>query len=53
MGMMLRRNNRRGDYNPKVNGQPVKQEPKTKVLNSEPNYNGSTSSTTKYSNIRI
>lgn len=53
MGMMLRRNARRGEFNPTVNGKPIQQEPKTKVLNSEPNYKGSSSSTTKYSNIRI
>lgn len=32
MGMMLRRNNRKADYNPQVNGKPVKQEPKTRSL---------------------
>jgi hypothetical protein len=32
MGMMLRRNNRRADYTPQVNGKPVKQEPKNRSL---------------------
>jgi hypothetical protein len=32
MGMMLRRNNRRAEYTPQVNGKPVKQEPKTRSL---------------------
>lgn len=32
MGMLLRRNNRRPDYNPQVNGKPVKQEPKNRSL---------------------
>lgn len=32
MGMMLRRHDRKADRNPKVNGKPVKQEPKKKSL---------------------
>lgn len=32
MGMMLRRNNRRAEYTPQVNGKPVKQEPKNRSL---------------------
>jgi hypothetical protein len=32
MGMMLRRNNRKADYNPQVNGKPVKKEPKNRSL---------------------
>lgn len=35
MGMMLRRNNRRGDYAPQVNGKPVKSEPKSRSLTSK------------------
>lgn len=43
MGMLLRRHERKPDTNPKVNGKPVKQEPKNKSLtpktaqNKEPN----------------
>ena len=36
MGMMLRRNNRRAEYTPQVNGKPVKQEPKNRSLNEKP-----------------
>lgn len=32
MGMMLRRNNRRAEYTPQVNGKPIKQEPKNRSL---------------------
>ncbi len=32
MGMLLRRNDRKADRNPTVNGKPVKQEPKKKSL---------------------
>jgi hypothetical protein len=32
MGMMLRRNNRKGEAVPQVNGKPVKKEPKTRSL---------------------
>ena len=32
MGMMLRRNNRKPDYTPQVNGKPVAKEPKKKKL---------------------
>ena len=32
MGMLLRRHDRQADRNPKVNGKPVKQEPKKKSL---------------------
>lgn len=32
MGMMLRRHDRKADRDPKVNGKPVKQEPKKKSL---------------------
>ena len=32
MGMMLRRNNRKGDYVPQVNGKPVKKEPRNRSL---------------------
>ena len=32
MGMMLRRNNRKADYAPQVNGKPVKQEPNSRSL---------------------
>ena len=35
MGMMLRRNDRKADRNPTVNGKPVKQEPKKKSLTKE------------------
>ena len=32
MGMMLRRNSRRGEAVPQVNGQPIKKEPKMRSL---------------------
>ena len=32
MGMMLRRHDRKADRTPTVNGKPVKQEPKKKIL---------------------
>ena len=32
MGMLLRRHDRKADRTPKVNGKPVKQEPKKKSL---------------------
>ena len=32
MGMLLRRHDRKADRTPKVNGKPVKQEPKNKSL---------------------
>jgi hypothetical protein len=32
MGMLLRRHDRKADTNPKVNGKPVKKEPKNKSL---------------------
>lgn len=32
MGMMLRRKDRKADRSPTVNGKPVKQEPKKKIL---------------------
>ena len=32
MGMMLRRNNRKADYTPQVNGQAVQSEPKKRSL---------------------
>lgn len=32
MGMMLRRKNRKPEENPKVNGKPVKREPKNRSL---------------------
>lgn len=46
MGMMLRRNNRKADYTPTVNGKPVEKQPKnrsltenkTKVVNTTTNY---------------
>ena len=38
MGMMLRRRERRPEVEPKVNGNPVVKEPKTKKLNKEPDY---------------
>lgn len=54
MGMMLRRNNRKADYAPQVNGKPVKQEPKNRSLTEKTvkpiNIN---SGTTNYQNIKI
>lgn len=54
MGMMLRRNNRKADYTPQVNGKPVKQEPKNRSLTDKSQrpqmVNGTT---TNYSNIKI
>lgn len=35
MGMLLRRHDRKADTNPKVNGKPVKKEPKNKSLTPE------------------
>ena len=35
MGMLLRRHDRKADRQPKVNGKPVKQEPKNKTLTPE------------------
>ena len=35
MGMMLRRNNRKPEYAPQVNGKPVEKEPKKKKLTKE------------------
>ena len=35
MGMMLRRGNRKPDYAPKVNGEPIKKEPKNRSLTPE------------------
>jgi hypothetical protein len=48
MGMMLRRNNRRGDYNPTVNGKPVQQEPKTRSLTKKKNTQKSQPTYTTY-----
>lgn len=52
MGMMLRRNNRKGDYTPQVNGKPVKQEPKNRSLTSKP-VKPANGTTTNYSNIKV
>ena len=35
MGMLLRRHDRKADRTPKVNGKPVKQEPKKKNLTNQ------------------
>lgn len=35
MGMMLRRNNRKPDYTPTVNGKPVVKQPKNRSLTDE------------------
>ena len=37
--MLLRRKGRRPEVEPKVNGKPVVNPPKTKKLNKEPDYN--------------
>lgn len=37
MGMLMRRKPRLGEYNPKVNGKPVKQEPKVVSLTEKKN----------------
>jgi hypothetical protein len=36
MGMMLRRNNRKPDYSPQVNGKSVTKEPKKRSLTDKP-----------------
>ena len=51
MGMMLRRNNRKADYTPQVNGKPVKQEPKNRSL-TEKTAKSVNSQYTNYSNTR-
>jgi hypothetical protein len=38
MGMLLRRKGRKPEVEPKVNGKPVVNPPKTKKLNKEPDY---------------
>ena len=38
MGMLLRRKGRKPEVEPKVNGKPVVNPPKTKKLNKEPEY---------------
>ena len=38
MGMLLRRGRRKPEVEPKVNGKPVVNPPKTKKLNKEPDY---------------
>lgn len=38
MGMLLRRKGRKPEVQPKVNGKPVVNPPKTKKLNKEPDY---------------
>lgn len=51
MGMLLRRNNRRPDYIPQVNGKPVKQEPKNRSLTDKPVKTQSVNyTTTNYTN---
>jgi hypothetical protein len=43
MGMLLRRHDRKADRTPTVNGKPVKQEPKKKILTNQekkPNTDG-------------
>jgi hypothetical protein len=47
MGMMLRRNNRRADYTPQVNGKPVKQEPKNRSLTDKTKAQGVVNTATK------
>lgn len=44
MGMMLRRNDRKGEYAPTVNKKPVVQEPKNRSLSKKAN------TTTSYTN---
>ena len=38
MGMLLRRKGRKPEVEPKVNGKPVVNPPKTRKLNKEPDY---------------
>lgn len=38
MGMLLRRKGRKPEVEPKVNGKPVVNAPKTRKLNKEPSY---------------
>ena len=38
MGMLLRRKDRKPEVEPKVNGKPVVNPPKTRKLNKEPDY---------------
>ena len=46
MGMMLRRNNRKPDYTPTVNGKPVEKQPKNRSLtDNKPKYNPTTATT--------
>lgn len=47
MGMMLRRNSRKPDYTPQVNGKPVKQEPKNRSLTAKTIKPQSVNTTTK------
>ncbi len=49
MGMMLRRNNRKADYLPEVNGKPVKKEPKSRTLTPTTSVND-TNATPSYAN---
>ena len=54
MGMMLRRNNRRAEYTPQVNGKPVKQEPKNRSLTEKTVRPQSVNNgTINYQNIKI
>lgn len=50
MGMLLRRHDRQADRTPKVNGKPVKQEPKKKSLTENKAKNENRARETMYRN---
>ena len=52
MGMLLRRHDRKADTNPKVNGKPVKKEPKIKSLTPETEKNNTNSKIARTNNYR-
>lgn len=50
MGMLLRRHDRKADRTPKVNGKPVKQEPKKKSLTKDTEKNDTRAREAQYRN---
>lgn len=50
MGMLLRRHDRKADRTPKVNGKPVKQEPKKKSLTEDKPKNDTRAREAQYRN---
>lgn len=53
MGMLLRRHDRTADRQPKVNGKPVKQEPKNKSLTPNTAKNNTSTETRTQTNYRV